>query len=115
MTTNFTDASPAGAIAGRPIHELQRRVMSAPRPCTGHPEDYFTEEPHAHAARAREIYEALARALCHGCPVAAECLEMTVQREGPRPGFGVAGGTASWQRQEIKRGRGWPVSKRVSW
>ncbi len=113
MTTNCTDASPAVAVIGLPVRELERRVLAcSDRPCTAQPEDYFRAEPDARAARAREIYEALALALCRGCPVAAGCLEMTLQREGPRPGFGIAGGTASWQRQDIKRGRGWPVPKR---
>jgi hypothetical protein len=113
MTTNLTDAAPSDAVIGQPVRELERRVLGSPRPCTADPEAYFRAEPDTRSLRAREIYEALALALCRGCPVAIECLEMTLQREGPNPGFGVAGGTASWQRQEIKRGRGWDVPKRA--
>jgi WhiB family redox-sensing transcriptional regulator len=102
----------SGAAIGQPVRELERRVLSSPRPCTARPEDWFAEEPDARSGRAREIYEALARALCRGCPVASECLELAIQREGARPGFGVVGGVASWQRQDIKRGRGWSVPRR---
>jgi hypothetical protein len=93
-----------------PARELEREVLAASdRPCVGRTEDYFLAEPDTRSMAARRIYEALARALCHGCPVAAACLELTVQREGPAPGHGIAGSTSPRQRQAIKRARGWAI------
>jgi Transcription factor WhiB len=109
MTLNCSEAAVSAAVIDLPAGELERRVLASPRPCTAHPEDYFHDEPDARASRAREVYEALALALCRGCPVAIECLELTIQREGPARGYGIAGATAPWQRQALKRARGWPV------
>jgi hypothetical protein len=88
--------------------ELSRLVMEAPRrPCAqpgAAPDDWFPKIPTD--PRGRERYEFTARALCRFCPVELLCLERAIQLEGPRPGHGIAGGTAPWQRQAIKASRG---------
>ena len=61
--------------------------------------------------RARACYESRALALCRGCPVELECLELALLREGPARGHGISGGTAPWQRQAIKASRGWAVRR----
>lgn len=98
-----------GSVVDLPVRELERLVLTSPRPCTADPDAWFPDEPDGDRHRAREAFEARARALCRFCPVAIECLELTLQQEGPARGYGVAGGTASWQRQAIKRARGWRV------
>lgn len=113
MTTHFTDISPGGAAVGLPATELERLVLAADRPCIENPGAWFPDEPDGRRPRARERFEARARTLCRSCPVAIECLELTIQREGPARGYGVAGGTASWERQDIKRARGWRVPGRT--
>jgi len=113
MVLNLTDEAPATAVIDAvmdlPACDLERRVLAAARPCTSRPDAWFPDEPDGRRIRARALFEARALTLCRPCPVAIECLELTLRREGPVRGCGVAGGTASWQRQEIKRGRGWPV------
>jgi hypothetical protein len=96
--------------------ELEYRVLSAgPRPCAlpgANPDDWFPPEPgcgnHVRS-KSRARYEARAWALCRFCPVALECLELAIQREGPARGHGISGGTAPWQRQAIKASRGLAV------
>jgi len=105
------------AVTERPTAELERTVLgAAERPCAAaaaNPEDWFPIEPGpGDQTRARTLSEALALALCRGCPVTAECLELTLHREGPARGYGIAGATTSWQRQAIKLGRGWAVRRR---
>lgn len=95
-------------VTERPAAELERFVhAAAQRPCTAaDPEEWFPVEPGpGNQVRSRALYEALARALCRSCPVATECLELAMLREGPARGQGISGGTAPWQRQAIKAGR----------
>jgi Transcription factor WhiB len=96
-----------------PAIELERIVHAAQRLCVApdaDPEDWFPAEPRRRSmACARYEYRALA--LCRGCTVAIECLELTLLREGPVRGHGIAGGTAPWQRQAIKASRGWVVRR----
>jgi hypothetical protein len=99
------------AVTERPAAELERTVhAAAQRPCaaaTANPEEWFPIEPGpGNQTRARALYEALALALCRSCPVALECLELTLRREGLARGQGISGGTAPWQRQAIKASRG---------
>jgi hypothetical protein len=103
-------------VTERPAAELERIVLGAPgRPCVApgaDPNEWFPIEPGSGSqTRARALSEALALALCRGCPVAIECLELALRREGPARGHGVCGGTTPWQRQAIKRGRGWEVGR----
>jgi len=116
-------AGQAPNVTRLPARELSRLVMAATRrPCIApdaNPEDWFKPEPRrrdypdddeAYAA-ACERYEYTARALCRFCPVELECLERAIQQEGPRPGSGIAGGQAPWQRQAIKASRGMAVTR----
>jgi Transcription factor WhiB len=115
-------AGQAANVTRLPARELSRLVMAATRrPCAAYganPEDWFRPEPRrrdyageqAYAAEC-ERYEYAARALCRFCPVELACLERAIQQEGARPGHGVAGGTAPWQRQAIKASRGMAVAR----
>lgn len=115
-------AGQAANVTRLPARELSRLVMAATRPpCAApdaNPEDWFPREPRrrdytdeqAYAAEC-ERYEYAARALCRFCPVGLVCLERAIQQEGPRPGHGIAGGTAPWQRQAIKASRGMAVAR----
>jgi hypothetical protein len=98
-------------VTDLPAAELEALVLAAPRPCTGNPDDWFPSEPASYQRRARERYEARARALCRFCPAGVECLELAILREGRMRGHGIAGGTAPWQRQAIKASRGWAVRR----
>jgi Transcription factor WhiB len=113
VTAMMSDCAAGQAVTARPAAELERIVLAAQRPCVASdtsPEEWFPIEPGpGNQVRARALYEALALALCRGCPVALECLELTLRREGPRRGHGIAGVTAPWQRQRIKAGRGLAV------
>ena len=116
MTAMMSDCVVHHSVTALPAAELERIVHDASRrPCAApgaSPEDWFPDEPGSgYQPRARARYEARALALCRGCPVAVECLELTMLREGPRRGHGIAGGTAPWQRQGIKASRGWAVRR----
>jgi hypothetical protein len=116
MTIILPERSDHRPVTDLPAAELERIVHADPlRPCVAaaaNPEEWFPIEPGpGNQVRARALYEALALALCRGCPVALECLELTLRREGPARGHGIAGATASWQRQKIKKGRGWEVRR----
>ncbi len=115
-------AGQAPNVTRLPARELSRLVMAATRrPCDApgaNPEDWFKPEPRRRDyaddqayAVACERYEYTARALCRFCPVELECLERAIQQEGPRPGSGIAGGQAPWQRQAIKASRGMAVTR----
>ncbi len=104
-------------VTEHPAVELERTVLGAAgRPCAAagaNPEDWFPIDPGpGDQTRARTLSEALALALCRGCPVTLECLELTLHREGPARGHGIAGATTPWQRQAIKASRGWAVRRR---
>jgi hypothetical protein len=109
MTITISDRAETHPVTALPAAELERIVHATARPCVGpdaNPEEWFPLEPGSgNQTRARALYEALALALCRGCPVALECLELTLYREGPRRGHGVAGATTPWQRQQIKASR----------
>ncbi len=113
MTIILPERADHHPVTALPAAELERIVHAAQRPCVApgaNPEDWFPTEPGPGSqTRARALYEALALALCRGCPVALECLELTLRREGPARGHGISGGTAPWQRQAIKASRGWAV------
>jgi hypothetical protein len=116
MTIILPERPDQQKVTGRPAAELERTVYGATgRPCAtraANPEDWFPIEPGSgNQTRARVLYEALARALCSNCPVARECLELAMLREGPRRGEGISGGTAPWQRQAIKASRGMAVRR----
>lgn len=102
-------------VTALPAAELERIVHAATqRPCVApdaDPDEWFPAEPAGYHPRARAKYEARALALCRFCPVALECLELAIQREGPKRGHGIAGGTAPWQRKAIKVSRGLPVNR----
>jgi hypothetical protein len=111
MTITMPDRAEHHPVTARPAAELERIVHAASeRPCAApaaRAEDWFPEEPGpGYQRRARARYEARALALCRGCPVAIECLELAILREGPARGHGISGATAPWQRQRIKRSRG---------
>jgi len=96
--------------------DLEEIVLGEPgRPCVAadaNPDDWFPDEPGTgNQGCARSLYQALALQLCRGCPVAPECLELTLRREGLGRGHGIAGGTAPWQRQQVKASRGWAVRR----
>jgi hypothetical protein len=113
MTTTISDRAERRSVTASPAAELERlnrTVYDAPgRPCAAvgaDPEWWFPEEPRAgRRTRARAKYEARALQLCRGCPVQLGCLELALLREGRQRGFGIAGGTAPWQRQAIKASR----------
>jgi Transcription factor WhiB len=106
LKTHSTDLDRLGSVTDLSVSELERIVFAASRPCVTDPEAWFPHEPDAGRRGARERYEARARALCRFCPVALACLELTIAREGKNRGSGIAGATAPWQRQAIKRARG---------
>ncbi|MCT9932474.1 WhiB family transcriptional regulator [Planotetraspora sp. A-T 1434] len=57
---------------------------------------------------ARAEYEEFAQALCKGCPVQAECLELALREEETLPRseiHGVSGAAAPWQRWQMRRNR----------
>jgi hypothetical protein len=112
MTIIMPDSAEHRPVAALPASELERIVHAAERPCGAQgadPEDWFPDRGSGPGAAAR--YEARALALCRGCPVEVECLELTLLREGPARGHGISGGTAPWQRQAIKASRGWSVRR----
>lgn len=116
MTITISDCADGRAVTERPAAELERTVLgAAARPCAAaaaNPEDWFPVEPGpGDQTRARTLSEALALALCRGCPVTLECLELTLHREGPARGHGIAGAMTPWQRQAIKASRGQPVRR----
>ncbi len=115
MTAILPERVDHQAVTARPADELERLILAAQRPCVAadaNPEEWFPAEPGpGNQGCARSLYEALALRLCRGCPVALECLELTLRREGPARGHGISGGTAPWQRQAIKASRGWPVRR----
>ena len=115
MTVIMPDRAGHHPVTVLPATELERIVHAAARPCVApgaDPEEWFPAEAgpgYRRTARAR--YELRALALCRACPVAIECLELALLREGPARGFGISGGTAPWQRQRIKASRGWVVRR----
>jgi hypothetical protein len=116
MSAILSERPDRRTVTALPAAELERLVhRAAQRPCaaaTANPEEWFPVEPGpGNQARARALYEALALALCRNCPVAIQCLELTLRREGPARGQGISGATAPWQRQAIKASRGWPVRR----
>lgn len=71
------------------------------------PRQSGTDTPGMFAAR-RARYEREARALCHGCPVKAECLSLALWEERDEPPscvHGVRGATAPWQRVRMRWNR----------
>jgi hypothetical protein len=115
MTITMPDRAGHHWVTALPAVELERVVHAARRPCAApdaDPEAWFPAEPGpGYQPRARADYEARALALCRGCPVAVECLELAMLREGPARGHGISGGTAPWQRQAIKASRGLVVRR----
>lgn len=116
MTVIMSDRPIKQAATERQTADLEEIVIGEPRrPCVAadaDPDDWFPEEPGSgNQGCARSLYQALALQLCRGCPVALECLELTLRREGPGRGHGIAGATAPWQRQAIKVGRGWTARR----
>jgi hypothetical protein len=111
MTITMPDRAEHHPVTALPAAELELIVHAAQRPCAvpdADPEDWFPAEPGpGYQPRVRAQYEARALALCRGCPVAVQCLELALLREGPARGHGISGGTAPWQRQAIKASRGW--------
>jgi hypothetical protein len=116
MFLTIADRADHHPVTAPPAAELERIVHAATqRPCAArgaNPEDWFPAEPGSgYRPKARARYEARAVALCRGCPVAVECLELAMLREGPARGHGIAGGTAPWQRQAVKASRGLVVRR----
>ena len=133
MTLNCSESAPGSAalltafpplaaatanqtVTALPAAELQDRVYgAASRPCAGRdPDEYFPPEQGPGSGnwrRIRETAELRARAACRFCPVELDCLELAIRTEGPRRGYGVAGGTMPWQRQAIKASRGLAVRR----
>jgi hypothetical protein len=116
MTITIPDCAARSTATERQTADLEELVLGEPgRPCIASDatsDEWFPEEPGTgNQGVARSLYEALALRLCRGCPVALECLELTLRREGPARGHGISGGTAPWQRQAIKASRGWPVRR----
>lgn len=109
MTIIMPERADHQTVTALPAAELERIVHAAERPCAApgaNPEDWFPAEPGSgYRPRARARYESRALALCRGCPVAVECLELAMLREGPARGHGISGGTTPWQRQQIKATR----------
>jgi hypothetical protein len=120
MTITMPGRGPARAATGLSVAELEQLVTAPRRPCAApgsHPEDWFPPEPGiGNQPRARDEYEARARALCRFCPVELACLELALRYEGTRRGHGIFGGLAPWQRQRIalararRRGRPAPIT-----
>ena len=84
MTIILPERSDRRPVTELPAAELEKIVHAEPRrPCVAaaaNPEEWFPVEPAGNQARARALYEALALALCRGCPVSVECLELTLRR-----------------------------------
>jgi hypothetical protein len=123
MTTTIAETEGRRPVTTLPAAELEDIVLAASRrPCAApdaKADDWFPAEPKRgkgpkararHEARVRR-YEARAMALCRFCPVAIECLELAIHGEGRARGYGIAGGTAPWQRQAIKASRGLAVRR----
>ncbi len=115
MTIILPERADYQTVTALPAAELEQIVHTAQRPCAApcaNPEDWFPAEPGSgNRPKARALYEARALALCRFCPVEVECLELALLREGPARGHGICGGTAPWQRQQIKASRGWTVRR----
>lgn len=81
------------------------RPSHTPKPkCEGDDTDrYFPHEPPPDQGPARLMFEAKARALCAGCPLAVQCLtdELTRMVEIDRTTWGIIGGTAPWERRRM--------------
>lgn len=90
-----------------PDAQLGQRIAAATRPCDTDPDRWFPEPPPTWDQAARRAYVATAQTLCGGCPVIAECLELTLRDEskhGITP-TGIAGGRVPWERKSIARFR----------
>jgi hypothetical protein len=115
MTITMPDSGANRSVTALPAAELERTVHATQRPCAApdaDPDDWFPAEPGSGGRpRSCALYEFRALALCRGCRVALECLELTMLREGPARGRGISGCTAPWQRQQIKASRGWAVRR----
>src|SRR5713226_6637407 len=91
MTITMPERPDHRMVTERPAAELEKSIHGAPdRPCaaaSANPEEWFPVEPGSgNQTRVRALYEALAVALCRSCPVALQCLELTLRREGPARG-----------------------------
>lgn len=96
--------------------ELARNVTTRGA-CVGTatPDAWFPPEPVRSGSESAETvaarrgdYENTARALCAGCPVLAECLELALREETGLPRtwiHGIRGGTAPWRRENIIESR----------
>ncbi|WP_433188726.1 WhiB family transcriptional regulator [Actinoallomurus sp. CA-150999] len=93
-------------VTALPASVLRHRVALGD--CSGlATNEWFPPEPDVKYPEARTKYEAVARQLCGGCPVIAECLELALRAES-RPfviPHGVFGGRAPWERQALIRAR----------
>jgi hypothetical protein len=83
------------------------RTIPEPKPkCFGDKVNkFFPHEPPAVYPTARAGYEAMARHLCSGCPLAVQCLTGELERmdDGDRATWGVFGGSAPWERRNMRR------------
>jgi WhiB family redox-sensing transcriptional regulator len=89
------------------LESLRRRVEEWAG-CKGKPtDDWFPNEPQQSCEKARAAYVEKARGLCAGCPVVAECLELTLRIEAEPYVIphGIFGGLAPWERQKLLRNR----------
>lgn len=89
---------PRAAALAMTAQQLMHRVGLAGQCSDAADDTWFPTEPENDAERA--AFEDYAREICSGCPVIAECRELTNRIER-RPGVqahGVAGGLAPWER-----------------
>jgi hypothetical protein len=105
--------------------ENQRRAVNQYGICVGSadPDAWFPPEPirsghdDADAVAARKAsYEQTAKTLCAGCPVRNECLALALREEADLPPswiHGVRGGTAPWERQNMRRNRQRAAARRA--
>lgn len=80
------------------------RDTPKPKPkCEGNDlNKFFPWEPPARLPADRATYEAKARALCAGCPLAMQCLTGELERmAGDRATWGILGGSAPWERRSL--------------
>jgi hypothetical protein len=102
-----------------------RQVVNRYGICVGSPDPdaWFPPEPirsghdDADAVAARKVaYEQTAKTLCAGCTVRNECLALALQEEADLPRtwiHGVRGGTAPWERQNMRRSRQRAAARRA--
>lgn len=81
----------------QPIHALPWADDAL---CAQHdPELWFTDSEDPDFNSQRRVREAVAKDICKGCPVAAECLAYALSSDQR---YGIWGGLAAWERRQMR-------------